>query len=220
MGSKRAFFLVRQAFAGQQRNATVLWSSDILTTFRAFKSQVPQGILNWADPEGRELFTRWFQFGAFSPICRIHGKGERAIFSKSWDAPTKAVLLKYDRLRYRLLPYIYSLAGRVTTDNYTLMRALTFDFRQDKNVYGIPDQYMFGPAFLVNPVTQQLYSGSHARTTPGTRKVYLPAAAKWYDFWPPARPWTPPRPSKPCRSTCVLAPSCSWAPRWSTQPSP
>jgi alpha-D-xyloside xylohydrolase len=126
------------------------------------------------------------------------------------------VLLKYDRL----LPYIYSLAGRVTTDNYTLMRALTFDFRQDKNVYGIPDQYMFGPAFLVNLVTQQLYSGSHARTTPGTRKVYLPAAAKWYDFWPPARPWTPPRPSKPCRSTCVLAPSCSWAPRWSTQPSP
>jgi len=209
MGGKRAFFLVRQAFAGQQRNATVLWSSDILTTFRAFKSQVPQGINacasgmpywtsdiggyrsntapegipNWADPEGRELFTRWFQFGAFSPIFRIHGKGERAIFSKNWDAPTKAVLLKYDRLRYRLLPYIYSLAGRVTTENYTLMRALPFDFRQDKNVYGIPDQYMFGPAFLVNPVTQQLYSGSHARTTPGTRKVYLPAAAKWYDFW-------------------------------------
>jgi alpha-D-xyloside xylohydrolase len=193
------------------------WTSDI----GGYRSNTaPEGIPNWADPEGRELFTRWFQFGAFSPIFRIHGKGERAIFSKSWDAPTKAVLLKYDRLRYRLLPYIYSLAGRVTTDNYTLMRALTFDFRQDKNVYGIPDQYMFGPAFLVNLVTQQLYSGSHARTTPGTRKVYLPAAAKWYDFWPPARPWTPPRPSKPCRSTCVLAPSCSWAPRWSTQPSP
>jgi alpha-D-xyloside xylohydrolase len=156
------------------------WTSDI----GGYRSNTaPEGIPNWADPEGRELFTRWFQFGAFSPIFRIHGKGERAIFSKSWDAPTKAVLLKYDRLRYRLLPYIYSLAGRVTTDNYTLMRALTFDFRQDKNVYGIPDQYMFGPAFLVNPVTQQLYSGSHARTTPGTRNVYLPAAAKWYDFW-------------------------------------
>lgn len=209
MGGKRAMFLVRQAFAGQQRNATTLWSSDILTTFRAFKSQVPQGINacasgmpywtsdiggyrsntapegipNWADPQARELFTRWFQFGAFSPIFRIHGKGERALFSNNWDAPTKAVLLKYDRLRYRLLPYIYSLAGRVTTENYTLMRALTFDFRTDKNVYSIPDQYMFGPAFLVNPVTQQLYSGPKAITTAGTRKVYLPAATKWYDFW-------------------------------------
>ncbi len=206
---KRAFFLVRQAFAGQQRNATTLWSSDILTTFRAFKSQVPQGINacasgmpywtsdiggyrsntapegipNWADPQARELFTRWFQFGAFSPIFRIHGKGERALFSSNWDAATKATLLKYDRLRYRLLPYIYSLAGRVTRENYTLMRSLAFDFRQDKNVYGIPDQYMFGPAFLVNPVTEQLYSGPKARTTAGTRPVYLPAATKWFDFW-------------------------------------
>ncbi|WP_223649993.1 TIM-barrel domain-containing protein [Hymenobacter psoromatis] len=206
---KRAFFLVRQAFAGQQRNAATLWSSDILTTFRAFKSQVPQGINacasgipywtsdiggyksntapegipNWADPQARELFTRWFQFGAFSPIFRIHGKGERALFSSNWDAATKATLLKYDKLRYRLLPYIYSLAARVTRENYTLMRSLAFDFRQDKNVYGIPDQYMFGPAFLVNPVTEQLYSGPKARTTAGTRPVYLPAAAKWYDFW-------------------------------------
>jgi alpha-D-xyloside xylohydrolase len=209
MGGKRAMFLVRQAFAGQQRNAATLWSSDILTTFRAFKSQVPQGINacasgmpywtsdiggyrsntapegipNWADPQARELFTRWFQFGAFSPIFRIHGKGERALFSSNWDASTKAILLKYDRLRYRLLPYIYSLAGRVTTENYTLMRALPFDFRQDKNVYGIPDQYMFGPAFLVNPVTEQLYSGPKARASASTRPVYLPAATTWYDFW-------------------------------------
>ena len=209
IGGKRAFFLVRQAFAGQQRNSTTLWSSDILTTFRAFKSQVPQGINacasgipywtsdiggyrsntapgetpNWADPQYRELFTRWFQFGAFSPIFRIHGKGERALFSSNWDAATKATLLKYDRLRYRLLPYTYSLAGRVTSENYTLMRALSFDFRQDKNVYGIPDQYMFGPAFLVNPVTEQLYSGPRAIAGAGTRQVYLPAATKWFDFW-------------------------------------
>jgi alpha-D-xyloside xylohydrolase len=209
MPGKRACFLVRQAFAGQQRNATTLWSSDILTTFRAFKSQVPQGINacasgipywtsdiggyrsntapegipNWADPQARELFTRWFQFGAFSPIFRIHGKGERALFSNNWDAPTKAILLKYDQLRYRLLPYIYSLAGRVTSENYTIMRALTFDFRKDSNVYSIPDQYMFGPAFLVSPVTEQLYSGPKAITTAGTRKVYLPAATKWYNFW-------------------------------------
>lgn len=203
---KRAFFLVRQSFAGEQRNAATLWSSDIECTFANFKNQVPQGINacasgipywtsdiggyhykwtapDWSKPEFRELFTRWFQFGAFCPIFRIHGKGERAIFSKNWDEDTRATLLKYDKLRYRLLPYIYSLAGRVNEDNYTMMRALTFDFRNDPNVYGIPDQYMFGPAFLVNPVTAQLYTGSSAAGKAKTREVYLPAATKWYNFW-------------------------------------
>jgi len=203
---KRAFFLVRQAFAGQQRNATTLWSSDIACTFDAFKSQVPQGInacasgipywtsdiggyhlgwkaANWSLPENQELFTRWFQFGVFSPILRIHGKGERALFSDNWSAETKATLLNYDKLRYRLLPYIYSLAGQVTKNNYTIMRALTFDFRNDEKVYSIPDQYMFGPAFLVNPVTEQLYTGRNAATGKHTRKLYLPNATDWYDFW-------------------------------------
>jgi len=203
---KRAFFLIRQSFAGEQRNAATLWSSDISCTFAAFKSQVPQGINacasgipywtsdiggyhyhwkapDWSAPDFRELFTRWFQFGTFSPIMRIHGKGERAIFSKNWDADTKTTLLKFDNLRYRLLPYIYSLAGKTTTDNYTMMRALTFDFRNDSNVYSIPDQYMFGPAFLVNPVTAQLYTGPNATAGEKTRKVYLPKATSWYDFW-------------------------------------
>jgi len=203
---KRAFFLIRQSFAGEQRNAATLWSSDITCSFESFKRQVPQGInacvsgipywtsdiggyhLNWgspdwSQPEYRELFTRWFQFGSFSPIFRIHGKGERAIFSKNWDNKTKAILLKYDKLRYRLLPYIYSLAGKVTTDNYTIMRSLAFDFRNDKNVYNIPDQYMFGPAFMVNPVTEQLYTGSNASAGKTTRDVYLPVGTTWYDFW-------------------------------------
>jgi alpha-D-xyloside xylohydrolase len=203
---KRAFFLVRQSFAGEQRNASTLWSSDIECTFANFKNQVPQGINacasgipywtsdiggyhwkwkapDWSKPEFKELFTRWFQFGAFSPIFRIHGKGERAIFSKNWDEDTRSVLLNFDKLRYRLLPYIYSLAGRVNTENYTMMRALTFDFQKDANVYGIPDQYMFGPAFLVNPVTAQLYTGEGAASKAKTREVYLPAATKWYNFW-------------------------------------
>ncbi|MFI5136908.1 MAG: TIM-barrel domain-containing protein [Sphingobacteriales bacterium] len=203
---KRAFFLIRQSFAGEQRNAATLWSSDISCTFAAFKSQVPQGINacasgipywtsdiggyhdhwkapNWSAPDFRELFTRWFQFGTFCPVMRIHGKGERALFSKNWDTETKATLLKFDNLRYRLLPYIYSLAGKTTTDNYTMMRALTFDFRNDSNVYSIPDQYMFGPAFLVNPVTEQLYTGPDATAGEKTRKVYLPKSAAWYDFW-------------------------------------
>lgn len=203
---KRAFFLTRQAFAGQQRNATTLWSSDISCTFTAFKQQIPQGINactsglpywtsdiggyhynwaapDWSKPENQELFTRWFQFGAFCPIFRIHGKGERALFSNNWSAETKAILLRYDKLRYKLLPYIYSLAGKVTTDNYTIMRSLAFDFRNDSGVYNIPDQYMFGPAFMVCPVTEQLYSGSQAGSGKKTRNVYLPRQVRWYNFW-------------------------------------
>jgi alpha-D-xyloside xylohydrolase len=209
IAGKRAFFLVRQAFAGSQRAAVTLWSSDVTTTFRALKSQVPQGINacasgmpywtsdiggyisytspegipDWKDPQQRELFTRWFQFGAFCPIFRIHGKGERALYSDNWDDKTKAILLKYDKLRYRLLPYNYSIAARVTRENYTIMRALSFDFRNDKKVYNIPDQYMFGPAFLVNPVTQQLYTGNNGSSDVKKRKVYLPEGTKWYDFW-------------------------------------
>jgi len=203
---KRAFFLIRQSFAGEQRNAATLWSSDITCTFASYKRQIPQGINacasgipyftsdiggyhlhwgspDWSKPEYRELFTRWFQFGAFCPVFRIHGKGERAIFSKNWDEKTRGILLKYDKLRYRLLPYIYSLSAKVTQDNYTIMRSLAFDFRTDTNVYSIPDQYMFGPAFMVNPVTEQLYSGANASAGKTTRSVYLPSSVKWYDFY-------------------------------------
>jgi alpha-D-xyloside xylohydrolase len=203
---KRAFFLIRQAFAGQQRNAATLWSSDITCTWNAYKNQIPQGInacasgipywtsdiggyhLHWSTPDwsapaNRELFTRWFQFGTFSPIFRIHGKGERALFSDNWDSSTKSILLKYDNLRYRLLPYIYSLSWKVTNEGYTIMRSLAFDFRVDENIKNIPDQYMFGPAFLVNPVTESLYCQSDNKNIKKTRKVYLPKASEWYDFW-------------------------------------
>ena len=206
ISGKRAFFLIRQAFAGQQRNAATLWSSDITCTWRAFKSQVPQGINScasgipfwtsdiggyhfhwmppdWSTPDNRELFTRWFQFGTFSPIFRIHGKGERALFSDNWDAKTKEILLKYDNLRYRLLPYIYSLGWKVTSEGYTIMRSLAFDFRNDPEINSIPDQYMFGPAFLVNPVTEKMNSLKDNGLVNKTRRVYLPASAKWYDFW-------------------------------------
>jgi alpha-D-xyloside xylohydrolase len=206
IAGKRAFFLIRQAFAGSQRNAATLWSSDITCTWRAYKSQVPQGInacasgipfwtsdiggyhFHWAPPDwstadNRELFTRWFQFGTFSPIFRIHGKGERALFSDNWDASTKTILLNYDNLRYRLLPYIYSLAWKVTNEGYTIMRSLAFDFPNDPSVKSIPDQYMFGPAFLVNPVTERMYSLPGNRDLKRTRKVYLPKSADWYDFW-------------------------------------
>ncbi len=204
--NKRAFFLIRQSFAGEQRNAATLWSSDISCTWEAYKNQVPQGINScvsgipfwtsdiggyhfhwnapdWSAPINRELFTRWFQFGTFSPIFRIHGKGERALFSSNWDAPTKAVLLKYDNLRYRLMPYIYSLSWKVTNEGYTIMRSLAFDFRNDEGIKNIPDQYMFGPSILVNPVTQRMYSLPDSKKIKKERKVYLPKSATWYDFW-------------------------------------
>ena len=203
---KRAFFLIRQAFAGQQRNAATLWSSDITCTWNAYRNQVPQGINacvsgipywtsdiggyhfhwqapDWSAPKNRELFTRWFQFGTFSPIFRIHGKGERALFSDNWDATTKSILLNYDNLRYRLLPYIYSLAWKVTNEGYTIMRSLAFDFPDDDAIKSIPDQYMFGPAFMVNPVTKSLYNLSNSQDIKKTRKVYLPKMSDWYDFW-------------------------------------
>ncbi len=209
INDKRIFLLVRQAFAGQQRNAATLWSSDIQATFAAFKVQVPQGLNacasgipywtsdiggyilysapegapDWKLPEKRELFIRWFQFGTFCPIMRIHGKGERALFSKNWDEKTRSILLKYDDLRYRLLPYNYSLAAQVTMHNYTTMRPLAFDFRNDTVVYSIPDEYMYGTAFLACPVTQQLYSNDSTNTSIKTRKVYLPKDADWFDFW-------------------------------------
>lgn len=202
--NKRVFCLIRQSFAGEQRNAAVLWSSDITCTFSSLRNQVPQGINacisgipywtsdiggylsrvspegipDWSLPEYRELFTRWFQFGTFCPIMRIHGKGERALFSKNWDEKTRTILLSYDRLRYRLIPYVYSLAGLTTLDDYTIMRSLAFDFRTDPGIQNIPDQYMFGPAFLVNPVTQSL-----ANNEVKTRKVYLPGKVNWINFW-------------------------------------
>jgi alpha-D-xyloside xylohydrolase len=95
-------------------------------------------------------------------------------------------LEKFLKLRYRLLPYIYSLAGGVTQENSTMLRALAFDFRHDPATFNINDQFMFGPAFLVNPVTQPMYFGANSQPLKGikrTRPVYLPAGSDWYDFW-------------------------------------
>ena len=95
-------------------------------------------------------------------------------------------LVTFIRLRYRLLPYLYSLAGRVTQEDYTMLRALAFDFRQDSQVYNIADQYLFGPAFLVNPVTEPMYYLPESQPLPPhspTRQVYLPTGSDWYDFW-------------------------------------
>lgn len=136
----------------------------------------------------RELYVRWFQYGAFLPMFRPHGTDTpREIwrFGNPGD-PMYEALVKALRLRYRLIPYIYSLAGLTTHGDYTMLRALPFDFRADPATYNIADQFMFGPAFLVNPVTKPMYYTAGSTALDGvskTRPVYLPLGTDWYDFW-------------------------------------
>lgn len=136
----------------------------------------------------RELYVRWFQYGAFLPMFRAHGTDtprEVWRFGEPGDMFYDA-LVKSLRLRYRLMPYIYSLAGMVTHQDYTIMRALPFDFRCDPNTYDIDDQYMFGPALLVNPITWPMYYAAESiqlSNVNKSRTVYLPKDADWYDFW-------------------------------------
>jgi alpha-D-xyloside xylohydrolase len=141
-----------------------------------------------ADLGYRELFVRWFQFGAFLPMFRTHGTDTpREIwrFGEPGE-PMYEALVKVLNLRYQLLPYIYSLAGWTTHQDYTMLRALPFDFRSDPDVYNIKDQFMFGPAFLVAPITRPMYYTAGSKpleSVSRTRKVYLPLGADWYDFW-------------------------------------
>ena len=136
----------------------------------------------------QELYVRWFQFGAFLPMFRSHGTDTpREIwrFGNPGD-PMYDTLVKFLRLRYQLMPYIYSLAGQIAHEDYTMMRALPFDFCSDPTTYNISDQFMFGPALLVNPVTKPMYYGPNSiplTCAEKTRPVYLPAGTDWYDFW-------------------------------------
>lgn len=197
---KRIFILTRSAFLGQQRNATTIWSGDVMGTFFDFRKQIAgglnfevSGIPYWTtdiagygwpyerdtrDPAYQELYTRWYEFGTFCPIFRTHGhrvNNTNEIFSYGPQTPT---LIAYDKLRYRLLPYIYSLAWRVTSDDYTIMRPLIMDWRTNLKVRAIGDEYMFGPSILVSPVTLEGATD---------RPLYLPPAPAWYDFWTGAK---------------------------------
>lgn len=191
---KRVFLLTRSAFLGQQRVGAAVWSGDVYGSYWGLRHQVAAG-LNFAlsgypywttdiggywpphdkpveDPKFQELYARWFEYGTFCPIFRTHGhrpQNEIWAFDK-----VEPILINYDKLRYRLMPYIYSLAWRVTDDDYTIQRPLVMDWRRDVRVRDIGDQFMFGPALLVNPVLQP--DATH-------RALYLPDAPAWYDFW-------------------------------------
>jgi alpha-D-xyloside xylohydrolase len=202
---QRVFILTRSGFAGIQRYATVTWSGDVTSTFTALAKQVTaglgysvSGVPYWTSDSGgytmqakfgvkdqkpedaeewRELNARWFEFATFCPITRIHGELR---FREPWtfggdSHPAYKAIVKFDRLRYRLLPYIYSLAGAVTQGGDTIMRPLVMDFPSDSIARELTDEYLFGPALLVAPVTSY-----QARS----RTVYLPATAGgWFDFW-------------------------------------
>ena len=136
----------------------------------------------------RELFTRWFQLGAMLPIFRNHGTDVRRElweFGEPGDMFYDA-LLTANRLRYRLLPYIYSCAGSVWESDGTIFRMLAFDFVQDQKALLIDDQYLFGPSLMVCPVVHPMYYGKDSEALEGipkTREVYLPAGCDWYDLW-------------------------------------
>ena len=197
---RRPFILTRSGFGGIQRASAALWSGDVAARWDDLRDQISaganlsiSGVPNWthdiggfaleerfskelpeALPEWRELYSRWFQFGAFSPLFRSHGEypfRETPIIAKDDPAMLEG-LTYYHRLRYRLLPYIYTLAAGTWFDDGTIMRPLVMDFAADRRAWNVDDEYLFGPSLLVAPVTQ-----FGARERP----VYLPAGSDWYE---------------------------------------
>lgn len=191
---KRVVNLTRSAYLGMQRYGAAAWSGDINSDWETFRRQIPAGlnfsltgIPYWTTDTGgffrprnqyagedfNQLLTRWFQWSTFCPITRIHGYQSETEMWK-YLPETQKNLLAYDQLRYRMLPYNYSVAWRVSDAGYSFLRALPMDFRADLKTLGISDQYMFGPAFLVAPVTQPNAT---------SRPVYLPGGTQWINFW-------------------------------------
>ncbi|WP_081810505.1 glycoside hydrolase family 31 protein [Flavobacterium daejeonense] len=232
---KRIFILTRSAFAGQQRYGANTWSGDVNSSWQSLRNQIPAGLnfsmsaipywntdiggffagaykKGWGDgtknPSFQELYVRWMQFGAFTPMMRSHGTDiprEIYNFGKKGDLIFDAIAKTID-LRYSLLPYIYSASWDITKHQSTMMRALVMDF-DDKKVVNMNNEYLFGKSILVAPVV-------HAQYTPETivksneetgwnknedtnsakiqettfaqvksTKVYLPKGTSWYDFW-------------------------------------
>jgi alpha-D-xyloside xylohydrolase len=192
---KRVCILTRSAFLGQQRYGAINWSGDIGGTWDAFKRQIVAGLnytiigfpywttdiggffrpgkLQYTDEKYHELLIRWFQWGAFNPIFRIHGYQSE---TEPWKYGQQVEdnIRKMLNLRYRLLLYIYSEAWQITKNGSTMMRPLLMDFADDTKAYTQPFEYMFGKAFLVAPVTV---------TGIDEWEVYLPESVDWYDFW-------------------------------------
>ena len=218
--SKRLFLMTRSGYLGQQHYGVLSWSGDVVSNWEVFRKQIPAGlnftlcgIPFWNTDLGgffgweynndcrnvayQELHVRWFQWGCFLPLMRNHCSSpmmnEIYLFGEEGDWAYD-VQKRFIELRYRLLPYIYSLSGSVVQESGTMMRPLVMDFPTDRNALLLDDEYMFGKSFLVCPVTEPLYTrkgaGNQGETiVPSVSEasfpveVYLPAGTTWIDFW-------------------------------------
>ena len=234
---KRVFIMTRSSFAGQQHYGSNMWSGDVNSSWDMLRKQVPAGLSftltgnpNFntdiggffcgsyntrgkesapKNPQFQELYVRWMQYGLFCPVFRSHGtEAPREIwqFGKKGE-PIYDAIEKQIRLRYRLLPYLYSIAWQVTNNNDSYMRPLFADFAADKQVWNMADEFMFGRSILAAPILKAQYTeekiirtdamtGWNSKTaTDGTSAgaidftdnktavKYLPKGAQWYDFW-------------------------------------
>ena len=200
LADKRVSILTRSAFAGQQRYGANTWSGDVTASWENFAKQIPAacnfsvcGIPYWnsdiggffvggyggvGDASWRRLYMRWLQFGTFTPMMRFHGTGTpREIYQFGSEGDGKGDfnhILKYIKIRYRMIPYLYSTAWQISKNHETYMIALPIAFNGDRGCYDVEDQYMFGASFMVAPIVKDKMN---------SREVYLPAGTDWVDFW-------------------------------------
>ncbi|WP_288608785.1 TIM-barrel domain-containing protein [uncultured Paraprevotella sp.] len=219
--SKRLFLMTRSTYLGQQRYGSFCWSGDVVSQWNVMRKQIAGGLNyslcgipywntdiggffgweygnNWKDVAMQELQVRWMQWGCFMPIMRNHCSSpmESEIYKFGEEGYwAYDVQKKFIELRYRLLPYIYSLCGEATQASGSIMRPFVMDFPRDKKAIRIDNEYMFGRNLLVMPVTDSLYTYYDTKARKGFTsvsdvakavknvKVYLPQGAKWYNFW-------------------------------------
>jgi alpha-glucosidase len=186
---QRVFLLCRSGAAGMQRFGATCWSGDINNDFATLEAQIPlglntglSGVPYWGTdvggffhpiPESGELYARWFQLGAFSPIFRSHGWVWREHVPWAHGSEVEAICRQYAELRYRLLPYTYTLAWQAHVLGLPLMRPLVMNYPDDPRMWGLGHQFLWGDDLLVAPVTREGVTAW---------PVYVPAGA-WYDFW-------------------------------------
>ena len=235
---KRVFIMTRSAFAGQQHYGSNMWSGDVNSSWDMLRKQLPAGLSfsltgnpNFntdiggffcgsyntrgagsapRNPQYQELYVRWMQYGLFCPVFRSHGAdAPREIWQFGQKGqPVYDAIEKQIRLRYRLIPYLYSTAWQVTSNNDSYMRPLFSDFPADKNVWNMTDEFMFGRSILAAPIVDPQYTeekiirtnamtgwdrqevkgdrsevGGVDWTESKTATKYLPKGATWYDFW-------------------------------------
>ena len=202
LSGKRVSIMTRSGYVGMQRTGAYVWSADITSSWQTLANQIPaacnlseSGLPYWNsdtggfftgsyggvnDPAWRRLYVRWTQFSTFTPMLRFHGTNtprEPWQFGSANDERGEFDnIVRYIKLRYSLLPYLYSTAHQVRTDAQSFMKALPVAFPADTQTYGVKDEYLFGKAFLVAPVLEDGVNG---------RDVYLPKEGntRWIDFW-------------------------------------